>query len=64
MPEARPEPSRRPRYPTLSALAGLPDPLSVGEMLNGTSLEPVFDESDDPLYDTRQRRHIPPPVPD
>ena len=34
-------------YPTLSALAGLPDPLSVGEMLNGTSLEPVFDEADD-----------------
>ena len=31
-------------YPTLSSLAGLPDPRSAGEALNGTTLEPVFDE--------------------
>jgi iduronate 2-sulfatase len=40
-------------YPTLSALAGLPDPRSAGEMLNGTSLEPVFDEPND-----TQRQHV------
>ena len=34
-------------YPTLSSLAGLPDPRSAGEMVNGTTLEPVFDEPDD-----------------
>jgi arylsulfatase A-like enzyme len=33
-------------YPTLSALAGLPDPLSTGEMLNGTNLELLFGEAD------------------
>ena len=30
-------------YPTLAALAGLPAPLSQGEEVNGTNLEPVFD---------------------
>lgn len=30
-------------YPTLAALAGLPSPQSLGELVNGTSLEPVFD---------------------
>jgi arylsulfatase A-like enzyme len=29
-------------YPTLAALAGLSDPLSAGQHLNGTSLLPVF----------------------
>ena len=31
-------------YPTLAELAGLPDPKSEGEMLNGTSLAPLFDD--------------------
>ena len=31
-------------YPTLAALAGLPPPESEGEAVNGTSLEPVFDD--------------------
>jgi hypothetical protein len=34
-------------YPTIVALVGLPSPLSEGEELNGTSLEPVFDAPDD-----------------
>ena len=29
-------------YPTLAALAGLPDPRSMGEEINGTSLAPLF----------------------
>lgn len=29
-------------FPTLAALAGLPDPLSEGEYVNGTSLLPLF----------------------
>ena len=29
-------------YPTLTALAGLPDPVSKGEHLNGTSMVPLF----------------------
>eukprot|EP00448_Togula_jolla_P031147 CAMPEP_0170648532 /NCGR_PEP_ID=MMETSP0224-20130122/44786_1 /TAXON_ID=285029 /ORGANISM="Togula jolla, Strain CCCM 725" /LENGTH=480 /DNA_ID=CAMNT_0010980067 /DNA_START=325 /DNA_END=1767 /DNA_ORIENTATION=+ len=31
-------------YPTLTELAGLPDPKSKGEALNGTSLAPVFED--------------------
>ena len=31
-------------YPTLAALAGLPPPESEGEEVNGTNLEPVFDD--------------------
>lgn len=34
-------------YPTLAALAGLPSPKSLGEELNGTSLERVFDDPSD-----------------
>lgn len=33
-------------YPTLAALAGLPDPRSEGQMINGTSLAPVFSNPD------------------
>ena len=29
-------------YPTLAALAGLPDPISEGQTVNGTSLLPLF----------------------
>ena len=29
-------------YPTLGALAGLPDPRALGEAVNGTSLAPLF----------------------
>jgi len=32
-------------YPTLTELAGLPEPRSVGEDINGTSLVPVFREA-------------------
>ena len=31
-------------YPTLAALAGLPDPVSKGEHLNGTSMVPLFED--------------------
>ena len=31
-------------YKTLVGLAGLPPPASIGEQLNGTSLEPLFDD--------------------
>jgi len=31
-------------YPTLAALAGLPDPRAEGEGINGTNLAPVFDD--------------------
>merc|ERR1711871_1154951 len=34
-------------YPTLAELTGLPDPRSEGELLNGTSLAPVFDNPAD-----------------
>jgi iduronate 2-sulfatase len=34
-------------YPTIVALVGLPSPLSQGEELNGTNLEPVFDAPED-----------------
>jgi len=34
-------------YPTLAALVGLPPPASLGEHVNGTSLEPVFDDPSD-----------------
>lgn len=33
-------------YPTLAALVGLPEPSSMGQQLNGTNLEPVFDDPD------------------
>ena len=42
-------------YPTLGALAGLPDPHTLGESVNGTSLAPLFfkarSECDEPLGD-------------
>lgn len=31
-------------YPTLAALAGLADPITKQQHLNGTSLEPVFND--------------------
>ena len=31
-------------YPTIAELAGLPDPATQGQQLNGTSLAPVFDD--------------------
>ena len=31
----------------LAELAGLPSPISTGEMINGTSLFPVFEDPDD-----------------
>ena len=31
-------------YPTLAALAGLPDPLENGEDINGTSMVPLFED--------------------
>ena len=34
-------------YPTLAALAGLPDPRSMGEEINGTSLAPLFSAAGD-----------------
>eukprot|EP00038_Savillea_parva_P009173 m.181696 g.181696 ORF g.181696 m.181696 type:complete len:542 (-) comp15341_c0_seq1:76-1701(-) len=34
-------------YPTLAALVGLPDPITKGQELNGTSLLPVFENPDD-----------------
>eukprot|EP00730_Choanoeca_flexa_P007361 TRINITY_DN12321_c0_g4_i3.p1 TRINITY_DN12321_c0_g4~~TRINITY_DN12321_c0_g4_i3.p1 ORF type:complete len:605 (+),score=134.73 TRINITY_DN12321_c0_g4_i3:2-1816(+) len=33
-------------YPTLAELAGLPDPKSEGQNINGTSLVPIFDNPD------------------
>ena len=33
-------------YPTLAALAGLPDPYAEGEHLNGTSMLPLFEDPD------------------
>eukprot|EP00662_Eupelagonemidae_sp_cell21_P038113 gene38113-43643_t len=40
-------------YPTLAALVGLPSPQSHGEEINGTSLEPVFDDPELSLPATR-----------
>jgi arylsulfatase A-like enzyme len=42
-------------YTTLSALAGLADPVSAGGMLNGTSLEPALDEADEADGGRRQQ---------
>ena len=38
-------------FPTLAALAGLPDPLSEGEGINGTSLIPLFENPEGSVKD-------------